>query len=404
MLKHPVHDSVLLKVPVLASVAFVLYISSAAADSSLEFSNYLRMSSTLDLTLSQNDNIHLIENEPTASTIAKLQPRFSFERKTGLNQIKSTYWGNYQNYLNSSADTRYDQSISLDLDHAFRRFFSVKLNGEYQLLSEPRGSGYTKGNTQLPDAPDSYTRDLISNTYTLGGDDAKGKLLLHLQRQGLNFTSRPEITSDRDYQDTRATLTYYQNFSIKTSALYEVQIASIAYTNLPSNSISKDSAINRYLTGMRWRYSALTTGTAKAGYAQRKFDASSRVGTEILSWALELDWLPTELTRIQIKSFGHTDESSGYGDYKESKTLSIFGRYDLSKSSDLGLGLSVSRNTYPPTAASETIAILDWWLDYQIRPGITASFGANHAQQDSNQIGFDFQRNEYRIQLRINPS
>ncbi|MDX2424169.1 MAG: outer membrane beta-barrel protein, partial [Amphritea sp.] len=314
---------------------------------------------TVNVQTSYDDNIFSSNSSEVDSLITSINPRLEVIAEDGFNAYKVTYSIDHGMYKSSSDDNYTDHNLGLDGHLEFDARNTLDLNTSYTKNHEERGTGITEtGNIGANvDAPLEYDTASVSFAYTYGAQDAAGKLVFagrYADKEYQNFRS---ITESRDSETTTFSGTFYYQVQPKTSLLFEVRNQDLNYKNDLTNSL--DSETRRYYVGATWEGSAKTTGTIKLGQVEKDFDSSARDDFSGTSWEVTIDWEPRTYSAFKLSTSQYEKESSGAGDFIDSKTVRLTWNHEWNDQLKTALSSGYTNDDYKGTGGGREDDITD---------------------------------------------
>jgi hypothetical protein len=256
------------------------------------------------LTVQSDSNITRTA-EKTSDRLAIFSPQLQFLSNVGQHTFVFDYQGDFAAYNDNSQYNYNDHDFKLgaQLGHSYQ--FSSEFALGYQNKIEEPGS-----NDDAPQAINAFnqlTRKTARAKIYYGTRASNGQLVLGLDHNQRRYTNNQQRFRDLD-QNT-LTGTFFYRMAPKTRILFEV---SFGQFDDVSGTLAADrtSDENRYLVGVEWAATTITSGTFKIGYQQRSFPDVSFNDVDGLSYFLDMLWQPNSYTRIKIGAKRATDESA----------------------------------------------------------------------------------------------
>ncbi|MBU2965219.1 outer membrane beta-barrel protein [Amphritea sp. 2_MG-2023] len=356
---------------------------------------------TVNVQTSYDDNIFSSNSSEVDSLITSINPRLEVIAEDGFNAYKVTYSIDHGMYKSSSDDNYTDHNLGLDGHLEFDARNTLDLNTSYTKNHEERGTGITEtGNIGANvDAPLEYDTASVSFAYTYGAQDAAGKLVFagrYADKEYQNFRS---ITESRDSETTTFSGTFYYQVQPKTSLLFEVRNQDLNYKNDLTNSL--DSETRRYYVGATWEGSAKTTGTIKLGQVEKDFDSSARDDFSGTSWEVTIDWEPRTYSAFKLSTSQYEKESSGAGDFIDSKTVRLTWTHNWDDQLKTALSTGYTNDDYKGTNGGREDDITDASINltYDMRRWLSLGVGYSHLNTDSNVANIPYDRNIYFVSV-----
>ena len=243
--------------------------------------------------------------EKTSDKLAVFSPQLQFLSYIGQHTFVFDYQGDFAAY-NDNTQYNYNEhafSIAAKFDHSYRISSAFTL-GYQNKIEEP---GSNNAQTQLSNEFNQFTRKSALAKFYYGSSASNGQIVLGLDHIQQRYTNNQQ--NFRDLDQNTLTGTFFYRMAAKTRLLFE---ASVARFDDVASTLATDrtSDENRYLAGVEWAATAITSGTFKIGYQQKGFADVSFNDVDGLSYFLNMRWQPNSYTRIKIGAKRATDESA----------------------------------------------------------------------------------------------
>jgi len=351
-----------------------------------------------------DDNFFSTSANEEDDTITVLSPSVQLIAEDGLNAYRLTYQLSEGINQDHSSDNYTDHNLSADAHLEFSQRSVQDLNAAYNKGHEARGTGLsgTGGIANSIDAPLEYDTQTVGFSYIYGAPEATGRIQVygeHLDREYQNFRS---ITEGRD--DTEVTLgaVFYYQVMPKTSLLFEVRNKDIDYDVDPANSL--DNETRKYFVGATWEGTAKTTGTVKVGVSEKDFDSASRKDFTSGSWEASVRWAPRTYSVVDISTSRSAAESTGNGNFIDTKSYNVNWNHAWSDIVNTDLGLGLTSETYEGAAdgRKDDTASVNMGVNYDMRRWLTFGLNYKYSDIDSNLANTDYSKNL--VMLTVNAS
>jgi len=351
-----------------------------------------------------DDNFFSTSANEEDDTITVLSPSVQLIAEDGLNAYRLTYQVSQGMHQDHSSDNYTDHNLSADAHLEFSQRSVLDLNAAYNKGHEARGTGLsaTGGIANSIDAPLEYDTQTVGFSYIYGAPEATGRFQVygeHLDREYQNFRS---VTEGRD--DTEVTLgaVFYYQIMPKTSLLFEARNKDIDYDLDPANSL--DNETRKYFVGATWEGTAKTTGTVKVGVSEKDFDSASRKDVTSSSWEASVRWAPRTYSVVDISTSRSAAESTGNGNFIDTKSYNVNWNHAWSDIVNTDLGLGLTNETYEGAAdgREDDTTSVNMGLNYDMRRWLTFGLNYTYSDIDSNLANTDYSKNL--VMLTINAS
>ncbi|WP_448212792.1 outer membrane beta-barrel protein [Colwellia sp. MEBiC06753] len=293
-------------------------------DKAIQLSGGL-LTPTFKLYQRYDGNVASSDVEEVDSWMTIYQPHLSYTREFGefgKHNIQLDYILAHGAYHASDEDTYTDHDISGNLNYEINNRHRVQVEAGYIDGHDERGSRFSIGNGNELTEPDTYEQLYANLTYKFGVIDADVRFNLEYGFLDNAYDSRYitdadgnriDRTKERDRASDQLSGTVFYKIGAVTDLTIEARRLNVDYdyTALPQNELS--SIENQYMLGVRWEATALTTGYAKIGYKEKRFDLSSREDHTGFEWDVSVKWEPKTYSYFKLATGRSTQETNGEG-------------------------------------------------------------------------------------------
>lgn len=356
---------------------------------------------TLSLQTAYDDNIFSSSASEVGSQKTIISPNVQIIAEDGFNAYRVGYTINQGIYKSSSADNYTDHKLNLDAHLEFDARNTLDLNATYAKNHEERGTGISESGSAAAglDTPLEYDTKSISFSYAYGADNAAGKLVFSGKYGDKEYQNFRSITDERDNEETTLGAVFYYRVQPKTSLLFEVRNQNLNYKIDPA--VSLDSETRRYYVGATWEGTAKTTGTIKLGQVNKDFKSASRADFSGSSWEAALKWEPLTYSSLDFATSQSEKESSGAGDFIDSKAIRITWSHDWNDKMQTTLSSGYTADDYKGTTGGRKDDITDASikLNYDMRRWLSFGIGYSYQDTESNTANIPYSRNVYLVSV-----
>lgn len=356
---------------------------------------------TLNIQAGYDDNIFSSSASEVGSQKTIISPTVQMIAEDGFNAYRVSYSINQGIYKSSADDNYTDHKLSLDAHLEFDARNTLDLNTTYSKNHEERGTGITESGSVGAglDSPLEYDTKSVSFSYTYGADNAAGKLVFSGKYDDKEYQNFRSITDQRDTEQTTLSAAFYYKVQPKTSLLFEIRNQDLNYKVDPTTSL--DSETRRYYVGATWEGTAKTTGTIKLGQVNKDFSSPSRSDFSGNSWEAALKWEPLTYSVLDFATSQSEKESSGAGDFIDSKALRLTWSHDWNDQMQTILSSGYANDDYKGTTGGRQDDITDASisLNYDMRRWLSFGIGYAYQNTDSNTADIPFSRNTYQVSV-----
>lgn len=355
----------------------------------------------VDVRVVYDDNIYLHETAPQSSVVSEINSQLKMTLDNHINLTTFGYSGNYSYYQSSAEDSAMNHLLFAKLHHEILRNLMFDFGAGYQLASEKRGAFYNVGSGSSLTEPDRFSVQQINGLFILGTRQSKGQIEIAGLQKRISFSTRPNVTANRNYLMNEGRATFIRHISPKTSLALDGTYAMNDYVSETEGTESRDSVDQSYLLGMRWEYSKLSRGDASLGVRIRRFDSSSRANAMTFNWRLAFSWAPTRSWEFDAKSGVRFDESAGNSDYILTRDAGIAARYFVSERHTISASATGAYKTYPPLTDSDYVITAGITTDYQLSKWLGMGAAYTQARQVSSRSGFTYTNDSIYVHISV---
>jgi hypothetical protein len=243
--------------------------------------------------------------EALSDTATIFSPQLQFLSSLGQNMIVFDYQADFAKYKNNSQYNTTNHAVNLSgiFDH------SNRINSEFTLgyLYQAEDPGLNNAQTQLDNEFNELNRKSARAVFSYGSAASIGQFVLGLDHGQQRYSNNQQ--SFRDFDQQKATGTFFYRMAPKTRLLLEASVAKNDYVAV-TQFAAPNSDNNTYLAGVEWEATAITSGTLKLGYQKKNFADARLNDIDGLSYFLDMFWQPNTYTTITIGAERRTSESA----------------------------------------------------------------------------------------------
>lgn len=357
----------------------------------------------LDVTLAHDDNVTRASADQIDSWVSIIAPQAQLVNNFGANQVSLGYRLSRGTYFSSSEDDYTDHFLSANLDYELNARNSVNVSALFEDGHDARGTGYSIGNGNLITSPDLYKQSEFDFVYNYGALTADGRLELNYNFRNLNYDENTDLFRARDRDLQRVGAIFYYRVGASTDLLLDVNHTQISYDFIPDGATTLDSTKTRYLVGLKWESTAATSGYAKVGYQQKKFDAADREDFSGVDWQVGVIWQPVDYSRFEFSTNSDTNETNGEGNFIKSRDYTAQWNHQWLDRLSSTVSATAGTDEYRGTAdvRKDDLTRLKVAADYQFRRWVSFQIAYEYEQRDSNREIIDYDRNVFSIRAIV---
>lgn len=347
----------------------------------------------VEVSISDNSNIYLQENDETSSTITAIRPNVALKADLGVTQLNAYYELTSASYDADSDDSYLDQLLVLGADVEMTSRQAAGLNFSLEKGHDPRGSGSLEGQTTVD--PSEFTDTTFGGDYTYGADSAFASVTVYGSLYNKEYSNNPSSTDALNYDKTTIGAKLGLKVSSATRVLFELRNAGISYAE-DSGSI-KDGSIMTLLAGASWDIASKTTGDFKIGTTSRDFDQSSVDSDSRFAWEAGITWTPRSYSVLNITTSESANETTGPGSYNANQYTAVTWDHTFSPMWALKANLSLNKDNFvvlTGTASDRqdkttTMGIAGIYSPNKV---LDVKGGLEKASRNSNTASFDYDK------------
>lgn len=342
----------------------------------------------IDLAIGHDDNLFLRPVDRTSSSFTVLSPYVRAEARPGPHKFDFELRIDDGRYYSSPADSYTDYSLLGNGDLVFSGRMGLKLRAEHRHGHDPRGST----DRGISATPDEYDNTGIDGVFRYGAPGARGRIEVDAGAFARRYTNNRFTTEAADRDTGVLGGTFFWRVMPRTELLFQAQHRNIDYQLATSD---LDSTENRYLIGVKWEATAATTGTAKFGRMNKKFDSPLRQDFSGSTWDVGVRWSPLTYSVFDFVSSKQTGESTGVGDTVVSKNYGVTWSHAWSSRLRTQALASYRTDDYTGAGVTREDDNTSWGLrvDYDFRRWLRFGAAYTHFNRDSNDNTFNYKRN-----------
>ena len=348
----------------------------------------------VDLAVGHDDNLFLRPTNRSASSFTVLSPSLRAELLSGPNKFGFGLRIDDGRYASSAADHYTDYSFNGSGNMEFSGRTRLALRAEARHGHDPRGST----DRAVAGSPDEYDNTGVGGTFSYGAAGARGRIEIDASAFARRYTNNRASTVVSDHDTTQLGGTFYWRVMPRTELLAQAVHTNFNYTLGAS---TQDSAENRYLVGVKWEATAKTTGTAKFGIQDKKFDSATRENVpRSSSWDVGVRWSPLSYSVFDLNTAKQTSESTGVGDAVVGETYNALWSHAWSSRLRTQVGANYGISSFTGATGlsrKDQLTSFSLGVAYDFRRWLRFGADISHSERDSNIDTFDFKRNLLRF-------
>jgi len=303
----------------------------------------------------------------------------------------------------ADSDEYVDNTVRAGFEYQPTDRFFAAINGEYKDTRDPRGTGAAEGDASaLLEIPDEWHSYGIEGSLGVGAASAKMRVEGDVGHISKDYDTNTATTFVRDRDDIFGAARLFYRIAPKTSLLLEGRVINYDYEATAPGAVALNSDVYRVLAGVTWEATFKSTGSIKAGYIKKNFDASGRTDGDDYTWEVSIEWRPRTYSTVNISSSRDFQETNGAGDFIKSDNLISFDwTHDWLEHVKSVVNFSYTENSFDPSVRKDELLNAGVRLEYQMRRWLSLGAGYRYDERDSSEDAFDYERNVFEITVRI---
>lgn len=278
--------------------------------------NGVTITPAVDLKVDHNDNVYSQAVDEESSVITRLKPSIGIAADLGQTQLGAYYEAEQGLYTIDDNDNYLDQYVNADASFELTDRHQIDFNASYSDAHDDRGSGTIEGsNALLLPHPDKYSEAKAGMRYQFGAESSFANIDLYTDGYQKRYSNNEIVTAAREHNKIRYGTLLALKASPRTRVLVELSQEDITYEQDSNTANNREGSNQRFLAGMRWDITGITSGELKVGRSNRSFDVSGISSNTTLSWEGNLTWQPLTYSTVVIRGGQENQETNGLGSY-----------------------------------------------------------------------------------------
>lgn len=300
-------------------------------------------------------------------------------------------------YTENDADDYEDYGATAQLASELTLRNLLQLNFSVLNNHEARGTGYSEGRALVLDEPDTLRHTRYGVKYRYGADTAKGRAELEAYRYEREFTSRRQVTADRNYTSPGVRAALFLRMGGRADALIEVRQAKTEYDTVSSDQPlgTYNSSNETYYVGVGWGITGKSEGSVRIGQVVKDFDSPLREDDTSISWEVSASWLPKTYSKFTLTSSREPQETYGTGNYIDAQVYGLDWEHQWSPKMRTTLGVDYRDEDYIGSGLerSEALTALMFSADYAFRRWFDLGFTVRASDKTATIDQYEYSAN-----------
>lgn len=337
-----------------------------------------------NLSVGSDDNVSLASAVKTKSNFTVFNPNVMAALRSGMHTYTALYSGNFARYTSSTQDNYSDNTLAFDANNSWTARFNTLVHLDY-LKGHDGRNALGNGRNTLERWHNTGVRAMAH----YGAKGAQGQFEFAAGLGSKRYETNQAVMNAYDVDKRDLSAAYFHRIGAGTQAVVEVRDTNLKYVTAPNS----DSTERRYLVGVQWEATAKTTGSFKVGKMTKSFDSGVRASGSGATWEGGLRWSPLTYSVVDVTLSKALGESSGVGNFMNSRQESAAWHHDWSSRVRTSLTLGASKNSYQGVAREDSLSNYGMKVSYGIQRWLRAGAELQHQQRSSSAAGFDYKRN-----------
>lgn len=319
--------------------------------------------------------------------LISVRPDIAYANYFGKHALSVGYTGEYTRFSDQSNLNFENHSLlgALNFDHSLR--FTSKISGSLQKgVEDP-----SQVNSLINNFEEftKYRKAAINGELAYGRQESIGQIIVGLDIANADYDNNQQ--EFRNMDSIGAYTQFFYRIAPNTRAVIEVSYYDFNYNDV-ENFLNQSSQQASILGGLEWVYSDQLSTSFRVGYQIKDFEDDSLNNVDGLSFALGLDWQPTERISLNIEGSQSANESTIAGlPERVSTSISMNVEHELAQRLT-GYG-SYSFGLDDFGAREDTNNDAKIGLIYKIKQWMNATLEYQYQERDSDFENFSYNAN-----------
>ena len=342
-----------------------------------------------------SDNVGFDEDDEESDIVTLIEPGVEFQSQWATHFLAVELGSEIAIHAEES-DEDYEDFFALGRGRVdVSRQTDIETNAQARLTHEGR------------DDPEDAGNDELTDLYQFGGGIA-----FNHEINRLGFTVGGDVLRsvyDDDAEEDRNANVY--DFLLRTS--YEVSPRIDMFVegryniedrddNVDDNGVARDTDGYEARLGASLDITSVLFGEAFAGYRVQRFDEDDFDDETGLSFGIDLNWNPTQLTSIGLsgqRDFRATDEGDAASNFRTEFGITI--DHELLRNVIINGEARYQNDDFRGDEREDDTILLGAGLTYWLNRNLSLNAGYDFSERDSNQAGEDFTVNQFSVGLTL---
>ena len=345
-----------------------------------------------NLIFGRDDNLFLNNTNKRASNFTIVNPGFRLLTKSEIGQFSVDYDAKLAHYNTSRDDDYRDQRLAGTAELVASSSLGFRLGALYAQGHDPRGSTDRSISTE----PDKYDNTGANALVAYGANGAAGRVELEAGTYKRHYTNNRATTFLSDRSNDTAAARFFVRVAPKTSLVFEARQDKFDYESPISLFDSKEK---RFLAGVTWDATALTSGTVKVGRIRKNFDSPALNSYSGTGWEANVRWSPLTYSTFDFFTSKGFLEATGLGNFILDKRYGAAWNHAWSSRVTSGVTYTRADDVYDGFNRNDKVDSLGFKVNYKLTRWLTLGGEVAHTKRDSNITAFEYKKNVYMFTL-----
>lgn len=319
--------------------------------------------------------------------LISIRPDIAYANYFGKHSLSIGYTGEYTRFSDQSNLNFENHSLqgALNFDHSLR--FTSKITGSLQNgVEDP-----SQVNSLINNFEEftKYRKAAINGEFAYGRQESIGQIVVGVDVANADYDNNQQ--EFRNMDSVGAYTQFFYRIAPNTRAVLEVSYYDFDYNDV-ENFLNQSSQQASFLGGLEWIYSDQLSTSFRIGYQSKEFEDDSLNNVDGLSFALGLEWQPTERTSLSIDGSQSANESTIAGlPERVSTSISINVEHKLAQKLTSYASYSYAIDDFGARKDSNNDAKAG--IIYAVKHWITATLEYQYQERDSDFENFSYNAN-----------
>ncbi|GGO64753.1 outer membrane beta-barrel protein [Bowmanella pacifica] len=355
-----------------------------------------------DVKLKHDDNIANTNVDEESSTIAVYSPTIAARLLDGVNEYNLQAGVSKGQYFSSSIDNYLDAYAGADAKWEFSDSHRVFVEASFADGHDQRGTGIFDAGGATQAEPTEHRTLQLNGYFEYGARTTPARIRLGGGFIKKDYHNLESITQYREYDKTNASAAFYYDTGAFTSLVAQVTRDDIRYDKIDPVGGNRDNIDTRYLVGMDWQATALTSGEFRIGYQNKRFDYSGREDFSGISWQAAVNWQPLSYSTVTLETGRKARDPDLRGDVIKESAHGLGWKHDWSEDLQTNLVAGHVRSDYQGYDQKDKYWRYEAKASYRISYLWKLEGGLEISDRTSTDARFEFDKTVFYVGVGIN--